>query len=175
MRFYLPIFLLMVQGDLVILHIQSIIFKSHTMPLERTLSIIKPDAVRKQLSGTILGRFEQAGLIPVAVKMVHLNKEQAEGFYIEHQGKDFFDDLIEFMTSGPILVQVLQAENAISYYRELIGNTDPVLAAAGTIRSDFAQSKRYNAVHGSDSPSSAAREIAYFFSDDEICPPVATQ
>jgi len=145
------------------------------MPLERTLSIIKPDAVRQQLTGIILARFEQAGLIPVAVKMVRLSKEQAEGFYIEHKGKDFFAGLIEFMTSGPIMVQVLQAENAISYYRELIGNTDPTLAAAGTIRSDFAQSKRYNAVHGSDSPSSAAREIAYFFSDDEICPPVAAQ
>ncbi|MFT6986863.1 MAG: nucleoside-diphosphate kinase [Psychromonas sp.] len=142
------------------------------MPLERTLSIIKPDAVRKKMTGIILTRFEQAGLIPVAVKMVRLTKEQAAGFYIEHQEKDFFDDLIDFMTSGPIMIQVLQAENAISYYRKLIGNTDPTLADAGTIRSDFAESKRYNAVHGSDSPMSAAREIAYFFSDDEICPPV---
>ena len=142
------------------------------MPLERTLSIIKPDAVRKQLTGIILARFEQAGLIPVAVKMLHLSKEQAEGFYVEHQGKEFFGSLIEFMTSGPILVQVLQAENAISHYRNIIGQTDPAQAAAGTIRADFAQSKQYNAVHGSDSPVSASREIAYFFSDDEICQPV---
>ncbi|WP_019615893.1 nucleoside-diphosphate kinase [Psychromonas ossibalaenae] len=142
------------------------------MPLERTLSIIKPDAVRKHLAGTILARFEKAGLTPVAVKMLQLTKEQAEGFYAEHQGKEFFESLVEFMTSGPIMVQVLQAENAISYYREVIGTTDPAQAAAGTIRADFAASKQHNAVHGSDSPVSASREIAYFFSDDEICPPI---
>jgi len=143
------------------------------MPLERTLSIIKPDAVRKQLTGTILVRFEQAGLIPVAAKMLQLTKEQAEGFYAEHREKAFFDSLIKFMTSGPILVQVFQAENAINRYRDVIGKTDPQLAAPGTIRADFADSKQANTVHGSDGPVSAAREIAYFFSDDEICPPAA--
>lgn len=140
------------------------------MPLERTLSIIKPDAVRKHLTGTILSRFEQAGLQPVAIKMVQLSTEQAASFYAEHEGKGFYAPLIEFMTSGPMVVQVLQAENAISLYRETIGTTDPSQAAAGTIRADFAESMRYNAVHGSDSPASAAREIAYFFTDDEICP-----
>ena len=143
------------------------------MPLERTLSIIKPDAVRKHLTGTILSRFEQAGLQPVAIKMVQLSTEQAAGFYAEHEGKGFYAPLIEFMTSGPIVVQVLQAENAIPLYREIIGTTDPSQAAPGTIRADFAESMRYNAVHGSDSPASAAREIAYFFTDDEICPALA--
>jgi nucleoside-diphosphate kinase len=141
------------------------------MPLERTLSIIKPDAVGEQLIGTILARFEQAGLTPVAIKMVQLSKEQAEGFYIEHQGKAFFESLVEFMTSGPVIVLVLQAENAISHYRQVIGVTDPTQAEDGTIRADFAKSTQHNAVHGSDSPVSAAREIAYFFADDEICPP----
>ena len=142
------------------------------MPLERTLSIIKPDAVRKQLIGTILGRFEQAELTPVAIKMVHLTEAQAEGFYAEHKGKPFFEPLVEFMTSGPITVQVLQGENAITHYRDVIGKTDPAQADPGTIRADFAESMRFNAVHGSDSPESASREIAYFFTDDEICPPV---
>lgn len=142
------------------------------MPLQRTLSIIKPDAVGKQLIGTILGRFEQAELTPVAIKMVHLTKTQAEGFYAEHQGKEFFEPLVDFMTSGPITVQVLQGENAISHYREVIGCTDPKKASSGTIRADFAESMRFNAVHGSDSPESASREIAYFFTDDEICAPV---
>jgi len=141
------------------------------MPLERTLSIIKPDAVRKRLIGAIVTRFEKIGLQPVAIKMVQLTKEQAEGFYAEHEGREFYQPLIEFMTSGPIVVQVLQSENAISLYRETIGKTDPAQAAPGTIRADFAESTRYNAVHGSDSPISAAREIAYFFTDDEICPP----
>lgn len=143
------------------------------MPLQRTLSIIKPDAVRKQLIGTILGRFEQAELTPVAIKMLHMTQAQAEGFYAEHKGKPFFEGLVEFMTSGPISVQVLQGENAISHYREVIGVTDPEKAAPGTVRADFAESVRLNAVHGSDSPASASREIAYFFADDEICPPVA--
>jgi len=142
------------------------------MPLQRTLSIIKPDAVRKQLIGTILGRFEQAELTPVAIKMVHMTEAQAEGFYAEHKGKEFFSELVKFMTSGPVTVQVLQGENAIAHYREVIGKTDPAEADAGTIRADFAESKRFNAVHGSDSPESASREIAYFFADDEICPPV---
>ncbi|WP_369433958.1 nucleoside-diphosphate kinase [Psychromonas sp. MME1] len=142
------------------------------MPLERTLSIIKPDAVSKKLVGIILSRFEKADLTLVAVKMIHMTKEQAEGFYAEHKGKEFFAPLVEFMTSGPILVQVLQAENAITAYRDLIGKTNPEEAEPGTIRADYAESTRFNAVHGSDSPTSAAREIAYFFSDDEICPPV---
>ncbi|WP_022942985.1 nucleoside-diphosphate kinase [Psychromonas hadalis] len=141
------------------------------MPLQRTLSIIKPDAVAKQLIGTILARFEQAGLTPVAIKMLHLTQAQAEGFYAEHKGKEFFEPLVEFMTSGPITVQVLQGEDAITHYRKVIGKTDPAQADKGTIRADFAESMRYNAVHGSDSPASASREIAYFFTDDEIYPP----
>jgi len=148
------------------------LFKVIIMPLQRTLSIIKPDAVRKQLIGTILARFEQAELTPVAIKMVHMTQAQAEGFYAEHKGKEFFAPLVEFMTSGPVTVQVLQGENAITHYREVIGATDPSKAAAGTIRAEFAESMRFNAVHGSDSPESASREIAYFFADDEICPPV---
>jgi len=141
------------------------------MPLERTLSIIKPDAVGKQLIGAILARFEKANFTIVAAKMMHLTREQAEGFYAEHEGREFYEPLVEFMTSGPIMVQVLQGEDIIPAYRELIGKTDPTQAAAGTIRADFAESTRLNAVHGSDSPVSASREIAYFFADDEICPP----
>ena len=143
------------------------------MPLQRTLSMIKPDAVRKQHIGAILGRFEQAQLTPVAIKMVHLTQAQAEAFYAEHRGREFFEPLVEFMTSGPITVQVLQGENAIAHYREVIGTTDPAQAAPGTIRADFAESMRLNAVHGSDSAESASREIAFFFTDDEICPPVS--
>lgn len=139
------------------------------MPLERTLSMIKPDAVGKQLIGTILQRFEQAGFTIVAAKLMQLTREQAEGFYAEHEGRDFYEPLIEFMTSGPTMALVLQGEDIIPAYRELIGKTDPTQAAAGTIRADFAESTRLNAVHGSDSPESAAREIAYFFVDDEIC------
>lgn len=142
------------------------------MPLQRTLAIIKPDAVRNKLIGTILGRFEKVALTPVAIKIVHLSQLQAEGFYAEHKGRDFFEPLVEFMTSGPITVMVLQGENAITHYRDVIGKTDPAQAAPGTIRADFAESMRFNAVHGSDSPESASREIAYFFTDDEICPPV---
>lgn len=142
------------------------------MSLQRTLSIIKPDAVRKQLIGPILSRFEAAQLTPVAIKMLQLTEAQAEGFYAEHKGKPFFEGLVEFMTSGPITVQVLQGENAIAHYREVIGKTDPAQADAGTVRADFAESMRFNAVHGSDSPASASREIAFFFTDDEICPPV---
>jgi len=139
------------------------------MPLERTLSMIKPDAVGKQLIGTILQRFEQAGFTIVAAKLMQLTREQAEGFYAEHEGRDFYEPLIEFMTSGPTMALVLQGEDIIPAYRELIGKTDPTQAAAGTIRADFAESTRLNAVHGSDSPESAAREIAYFFVDEEIC------
>ena len=141
------------------------------MPLERTLSIIKPDAVRKQFTGQILARFEQAGLRIVSIKMLQLTQAQAEGFYAEHQGKPFFEGLVEFMTSGPIVVIVLQAENAIAHYRKTIGATDPAQADVGTVRADFAESMRFNADHGSDSPESASREIAYFFTDDEICLP----
>lgn len=138
------------------------------MAIERTFSIVKPDAVKRHLIGEIYHRFEKAGLQIIAAKMVHLNDEQAHGFYIEHEGKEFFSALKEFMTSSPIMVQVLEGENAIVRYRELMGKTDPKEAACGTIRSDYAVSRSFNSVHGSDSPISAAREIAYFFSDDEL-------
>jgi len=140
------------------------------MAVERTLSIIKPDAVAKNVIGEILSRFEKAGLNIVAAKMQQLSREQAEGFYAEHKERPFFNDLVGFMTSGPVVVQVLEGENAIAQNRDLMGATNPKEAAAGTIRADFANSIDANAVHGSDSPESAAREIAYFFSDDEICP-----
>ena len=138
------------------------------MAIQRTFSIVKPDAVRKNLSGAIYSRIEACGLTIAAAKMVHLTREQAEGFYAEHEGKPFFEPLIEFMVSGPIMVQVLEGENAIAYYRELMGTTNPETAAAGTLRRDYAESMRFNAVHGSDSPESAAREIAYFFTENEI-------
>ena len=140
------------------------------MPLQRTLSIIKPDAVSKNLIGAILQRFENANFTIVAAKMLHLTKVQAEAFYAEHEGREFYAPLVEFMTSGPIMVQVLEAEDIIPNYRELIGKTDPTQAAPGTIRADFAETTRYNAVHGSDSPESASREIAFFFADEEIFP-----
>jgi len=140
------------------------------MSLQRTLSIIKPDAVSKHLIGTILQRFEAANLTIVGAKMLHMSEVQAKAFYAEHEGREFYAPLVAFMTSGPIMVQVLEGEEAITQYRELIGKTDPTQAAAGTIRADFAESTRYNAVHGSDSPESASREIAFFFADDEICP-----
>ena len=140
------------------------------MTVERTLSIIKPDAVAKNVIGEIIARFEQADLKIVAAKMQHLSQEQAEGFYAEHKERPFFPALVEFMTSGPVVVQVLEGENAIAKNRELMGATNPQEAEAGTIRSDFAQSIDANAVHGSDSPESAAREVAYFFADGEICP-----
>lgn len=139
------------------------------MNLQRTLSIIKPDAVRRNLIGAILARFEQHGFKIVAAKMVHLTREQAEGFYAEHQGKAFFDTLVAYMISAPVLVSVLEKENAVQDYRTLIGTTDPETAAEGTIRRDFALSRQQNSVHGSDSPESAAREIAYFFVNGEIC------
>lgn len=137
---------------------------------ERTFSIIKPDAVKRNLIGAILGRFESQGFRVVALKMVQLTKEQAEGFYAEHQGKPFFDPLVEYMLSGPIVVSVLEKENAVKDYRILIGSTNPAEAAEGTIRKDFALSQRENSVHGSDSVESAKREIAYFFVDSEIQP-----
>lgn len=140
------------------------------MALERTFSIIKPDAVQRNLIGEIYHRIEKAGLQIIAAKMVHLNEEQASGFYAEHEGKDFFPALKEFMTSGPIMVQVLEGENAITRYRELMGKTNPEQAACGTLRADYALSMRYNSVHGSDSPASAGREIEYFFPESEICP-----
>ncbi|UYG07310.1 nucleoside-diphosphate kinase [Halomonas sp. M4R1S46] len=140
------------------------------MATERTLSIIKPDAVAKNVIGEIESRFEKAGLKIVAAKMLQLSREQAEGFYAEHKERPFFGDLVGFMTSGPVVVQVLEGENAIAANRDLMGATNPKEAEAGTIRADFAQSIDANAVHGSDSPESAAREIGYFFEDSEICP-----
>ncbi|MDG1485282.1 MAG: nucleoside-diphosphate kinase [Porticoccaceae bacterium] len=140
------------------------------MATERTLSIIKPDAVAKNVVGQILSRFEGAGLKIVALKMQHLSREQAEGFYAEHSERPFFNDLVSFMTSGPVSVQVLEGENAVLTNRDLMGATNPQEAEAGTIRADFAQSIDANAVHGSDSTTSAAREVAYFFDDNEICP-----
>ena len=139
------------------------------MAVERTLSIIKPDAVAKNVVGQILTRFEAAGLQVVALKMQQLSQEQAEGFYAEHSERPFFKDLVAFMTSGPVTVQVLEGEDAIALNRQLMGATNPQEADAGTIRADFASSIDANAVHGSDSAASAAREVAYFFSDDEIC------
>jgi len=139
------------------------------MATERTLSIIKPDAVAKNVVGQILSRFEAAGLKIVALKMQQLSQEQAEGFYAEHSERPFFKDLVAFMTSGPVSVQVLEGEGAVLANRDLMGATNPQEAAAGTIRADFAESIDANAVHGSDSTESAAREVAYFFADNEIC------
>ena len=139
------------------------------MATERTLSIIKPDAVAKNVVGQILSRFEAAGLKVVALKMQQLSQEQAEGFYAEHSERPFFKDLVAFMTSGPVSVQVLEGEGAVLANRDLMGATNPQEAAAGTIRADFAESIDANAVHGSDSTESAAREVAYFFDDNEIC------
>ena len=139
------------------------------MATERTLSIIKPDAVAKNVIGEIYSRFEKAGLSIVAARMVHLTQQQAEGFYAEHKERPFFGDLMSFMTSGPVMIQVLEGENAVITHRDLMGATNPADAAPGTIRADFAQSIDENAVHGSDSAESAAREIAYFFTDDQLC------
>jgi nucleoside-diphosphate kinase len=139
------------------------------MAIERTLSIIKPDAVAKNVIGEIYSRFEKAGLKIVAAKMMHLSQEKAEGFYAEHKERPFFGDLVSFMTSGPVIVQVLEGENAVLTHRDLMGATNPAEADAGTIRADFAQSIDENAVHGSDSVESAAREVAYFFADGEVC------
>ena len=138
------------------------------MALERTLSIIKPDAVAKNVIGEIYSRFERAGLKIVAAKMTWLAKPDAEGFYAVHHGRPFFADLVEFMTSGPVMIQVLEGESAIAKNRDLMGATDPRKAAAGTIRADFAQSIDANAVHGSDGPDTARVEIAYFFPTLEI-------
>lgn len=139
------------------------------MAIEKTFSIIKPDAVAKNVIGKITSRFEKAGLKIVASRMEHLTVDKAKGFYAEHDGKPFFEDLVSYMSSGPVIVQVLQGENAIALNRELMGATNPAEAAEGTIRADFAESIDANAVHGSDSPESAQREIDYFFSGEEVC------
>lgn len=139
------------------------------MAIERTFSIIKPDAVAKNVIGEIYSRFESNGLKIIAAKMLHLTQAQAEGFYAEHSGRGFFKDLISFMISGPVMMQVLEGEGAVLKHREIMGATNPKEAAAGTIRADFAASIDENAVHGSDAAETATREIAFFFSDNEIC------
>jgi len=136
---------------------------------ERTLSIIKPDAVAKNVIGQIYSRFESAGLRIVAAKMKHLSRSEAEGFYAVHRDRPFFAALVEFMTSGPVMIQALEGDQAVDKNRELMGQTNPADAAPGTIRADFANSIDANAVHGSDGPDTARTEIAYFFSDTEVC------
>jgi nucleoside-diphosphate kinase len=138
------------------------------MAVERTLSIIKPDATRRNLTGEIVARFEKAGLRVVAQRRIRLSKAQAEAFYAVHAARPFYKSLVEFMTSGPVVVQVLEGENAIARNREVMGATDPAKAAPGTIRKDFAQSMEANSVHGSDAPETAANEIKFFFSDLDI-------
>jgi len=140
------------------------------MAIERTFSIVKPDGVQKNLIGEIYSRFESAGLQIVAARMLTLRQDQAEQFYAVHKERPFYADLVKYMTSGPVVVQVLEGEDAISKNRELMGATDPKQAAAGTIRADFADSIEENVVHGSDGPDTAAQEIAFFFSGAEICP-----
>ena len=140
------------------------------MSVEQTLSIIKPDGVQKNLIGEIYRRFEQAGLEIVAAKMLHLSQEQAQGFYAVHRERPFFNDLVSYMTSGPVMVQTLQGEGAIELNRRLMGATNPADADAGTIRADYAASIEENVVHGSDGPDTAAEEIRFFFGDDGICP-----
>jgi nucleoside-diphosphate kinase len=140
------------------------------MALERTFSIVKPDGVARNLIGEVLRRFEKAGLKVIAARMVHLSQREAEGFYAVHAARPFFKDLVKYMTSGPVLVQVLEGDNAIAKNREIMGATDPKKAAAGTIRADLAESIEANTVHGSDAPETAAVEIAYFFRTTELCP-----
>lgn len=140
------------------------------MAVERTFSIIKPGAVAKNAIGEIVSRFEHAGLRVIASRMARLSEAEAKGFYAEHEGKPFYEELVEYMTSGPVVLQVLEGENAIALNRELMGATNPSEAAAGTIRADYADSMTANAVHGSDAPETARREIAFFFTDDQICP-----
>jgi nucleoside-diphosphate kinase len=140
------------------------------MAVERTLSIIKPDATRRNLTGKINARFEERGLRIVAQKRLRLSRELAEAFYDVHRERPFFKDLVAFMTSGPVVVQVLEGQNAVAANREIMGATNPANAAAGTIRKDFAESIEANSVHGSDSPENAAREVAFFFAESEICP-----
>lgn len=138
------------------------------MALERTFSIIKPDATRRNLTGKIIDRFETNGLRIIASKRIHMTREQAEGFYAVHSERPFFGELVEFMISGPVVVQVLEGDNAILKNREIMGATNPAEADAGTIRKDFAESLEANSVHGSDAPETAAEEIQFFFSDDEL-------
>jgi len=140
------------------------------MSVEQTLSIIKPDGVQKNLIGEIYGRFEKAGLEIVAARMLHLSRQQAEGFYAVHKERPFFNDLVTYMTSGPVMVQALQGASAIASNRDIMGATNPADADPGTIRADFAESIEENIVHGSDGPDTAAQEIAFFFGDDGICP-----
>jgi nucleoside-diphosphate kinase len=140
------------------------------MAVERTLSIVKPDGVRKNVIGEVYRRFEQAGLAIVAARMVRLSQAQAEGFYAVHRERPFFKDLVSYMTSGPVIVQVLEGDNAVAKHREIMGATDPKKAAPGTIRADLAESIEQNVVHGSDSLENAAREVAYFFAETELCP-----
>lgn len=139
------------------------------MAIERTFSIVKPDAVGKNVIGQIYQRFEQAGLRIVAARMLHMSQEQAEQFYAVHRERPFYNDLVQFMTSGPVMVQVLEGEGAVALNRDLMGATNPTEAEPGTIRADFANSIDANAVHGSDSTTSAEREVAYFFTAEEIC------
>ncbi|HIO92703.1 MAG TPA: nucleoside-diphosphate kinase [Leucothrix mucor] len=140
------------------------------MSIERTISIIKPDAIAKNVIGQIYSRFENGGLTIIASKMKHLSQADAEGFYAIHKERPFFGELVEFMTSGPVMIQLLEGENAVAKNRELMGATNPAEADAGTIRADFAQSIDENAVHGSDSVENAKIEMDFFFSEDEICP-----
>jgi nucleoside-diphosphate kinase len=140
------------------------------MTIERTFSIVKPDGVQKNLIGEIYSRFEGSGLSIIASRMLHLTREQAEGFYAVHRERPFFNDLVEYMISGPVVVQVLEGEDAIRRHREIMGATNPADAEPGTVRADFAASIEENVVHGSDGPDTAREEIRYFFSDDEICP-----
>jgi len=140
------------------------------MAVEQTLSIIKPDGVQKNLIGEIYGRFEKAGLQVVAARMMHLSTEQAQGFYAVHKERPFYGDLVSYMTSGPVMVQALEGENAVIKNRQIMGATNPAEADAGTIRADFADSIEENIVHGSDAPDTAANEIAFFFGNDGICP-----
>jgi nucleoside-diphosphate kinase len=139
------------------------------MAMERTFSILKPDAVAKNVIGEIVSRFEKAGLSIVASRMEQLTVDKAKGFYAEHEGKGFFEDLVNYMSSGPVIVQVIEGQGAIALNRQLMGATNPADADAGTIRADFAESIEANAVHGSDSPESAAREISYFFEPGQLC------
>ena len=140
------------------------------MAVERTLSIVKPDGVRKNVIGEVYRRFEQAGLKIVAARMMKLSQAQAEGFYAVHRERPFFHDLVSYMTSGPVIVQALEGDDAVARHREIMGATDPKKAAPGTIRADLAESIEQNVVHGSDSLENAAREIAYFFAETELCP-----
>ncbi|HVJ28788.1 MAG TPA: nucleoside-diphosphate kinase [Gammaproteobacteria bacterium] len=140
------------------------------MTVERTLSIVKPDGVTKNLIGEVYRRFEKAGLKVVAAKMMKLRQDQAEGFYAVHKARPFYADLVRYMTSGPVMVQVLEGENAIQANRDIMGATNPKQAAPGTIRADFAASIEENVVHGSDGPETAKNEIAFFFSEAELCP-----